>query len=282
MRARTSIIRKQHRVKRNFSSFAIVSDMRGKCIREAEDDELSVFFPFARLFRDTERERKAERKRERERGKLREKNIFAHKLTKTNCPVLLNPVPFFIKIKKKFIRTLGGAMELLAKDKCLYWNLMQNSRWDRESFSFASAAATKSTDLNVDVIMWRWTFLCSGISKLCATSGKCQKCGMFFMASCYWEFFLNSMGNLLRQRKVLSPPGEIRWRRKKCWENVGKIFKVEIELFFSLADSFPGETTSPWTFSFTFILTFCYINNDFLFIFPKPHNKYKLPLDLTG
>lgn len=33
---------------------------------------------------------------------------------------------------------------------------------------------------------------------------------------------------------------------------------------------------------FTFILTFCYINNDFLFIFRKPHNKYKLPLDLTG
>jgi hypothetical protein len=33
-------------------------------------------------------------------------------LTKTNCPVLLNPVPFFIKIKKKFIRTLGAAVEL--------------------------------------------------------------------------------------------------------------------------------------------------------------------------
>lgn len=32
--------------------------------------------------------------------------------SKTNCPVLLNPVPFFIKIKKKFIRTHGGALEL--------------------------------------------------------------------------------------------------------------------------------------------------------------------------
>lgn len=33
---------------------------------------------------------------------------------------------------------------------------------------------------------------------------------------------------------------------------------------------------------FSRILTFCYINNDFLFIFRKPHNKYKLPLDLAG
>lgn len=33
-------------------------------------------------------------------------------LTRTSCPVLLNPVPFFIKIKKKFIRTHGAATEL--------------------------------------------------------------------------------------------------------------------------------------------------------------------------
>lgn len=38
--------------------------------------------------------------------------VHCKRLTRTNCPVLLIPVPFFIKIKKKFIRTHGGALEL--------------------------------------------------------------------------------------------------------------------------------------------------------------------------
>jgi hypothetical protein len=38
--------------------------------------------------------------------KKREKRKILQ-LTKTSCPVLLNPIPFFIKIKKKFIRFEG-------------------------------------------------------------------------------------------------------------------------------------------------------------------------------
>lgn len=72
----------------------------------------------------------------------------------------------------------------------------------------------------------------------------------------------------------------------------GKIFKVNLQnefsfhsflIFLHADDVFASrESASPWKDLFTFILTFCYINNDFLFIFRKPHNKYKLPLDLTG
>ena len=74
-----------------------VSDMRGKCSRKAD---FRQYFPCCT------------------KGKggrpLENFPSSCTQLTRTNCPVLLNPVPFFIKIKKKFIRTHGGALELRA------------------------------------------------------------------------------------------------------------------------------------------------------------------------
>lgn len=72
-----------------------VSDMRGKCIRKADVVEVSL--------------RKGKHDRPSNRKIIPKRT---DRLTKTNCPVLLNPVPFFIKIKKKFIRTHGGRLEL--------------------------------------------------------------------------------------------------------------------------------------------------------------------------
>jgi hypothetical protein len=72
-----------------------VSDMRGKCIRKADvATSIFLFVMFARL------------------PSTLFLRLVLPKLTRTNCPVLLNPVPFFIKIKKKFIRTHCGALEL--------------------------------------------------------------------------------------------------------------------------------------------------------------------------
>jgi hypothetical protein len=76
---------------RRFVTF--VSDMRGKCIREAEEEPV--------IWREPASSPSA-------------------RLTRTNCPVFVSPVPFFIKIKKKFIRTarlerppaLGGSLKL--------------------------------------------------------------------------------------------------------------------------------------------------------------------------
>lgn len=82
-------------------------------------------------------------------------------LTKTNCPVLLNPIPFFIKIKKKFTRTYwkAGSLSFSFKNKCLYWNCMKmrwiefNQKhtinynmkvWNKKSFKFA--ISTKLSD----------------------------------------------------------------------------------------------------------------------------------------
>lgn len=63
-------------------------------------------------------------------------------LTKTNCPVLLNPIPFFIKIKKKFTRTYwkAGSLSFSFKNKCLYWNCMK-MRW----IEFNHKHTTKTT-----------------------------------------------------------------------------------------------------------------------------------------
>lgn len=72
-----------------------VSDMRGKCIRKAAAAEFSL---------------RRGRKTAPRTGKIIPKRT--DRLTRTSCPVLLNPVPFFIKIKKKFIRTHGGRLEL--------------------------------------------------------------------------------------------------------------------------------------------------------------------------
>lgn len=89
------------------------------------------------------------------------------------------------------------------------------------------------------------------------------------------------MGNLSRQvkkcflQKCDSDDGG-NWRR-----DILACFKLSSASIFNFSRKFQSDA-SPWKDLFTFILTFCYINNDFLFIFRKPHNKYKLPLDLSG
>lgn len=99
-------------------------------------------------------------------------------------------------------------------------------------FSFASAAATKSSD-RLLTSSHRSNSCVPEFVKNRAFNGKTENVWNFiFMASCYWEFFLNSMGNLSRHRWVLSPPGEIWRRQEEKVEDYWKIFsKVDSRLF---------------------------------------------------
>ena len=82
---------------------------------------------------------------------------------------------------------------------------------------------------------------------------------------------------------AFSTGGNLEETRRKSWRLLENIFKSWFSSIFQLMHfTHLEENVSPWRDLFTFILTFCYINNDFLFIFCKLHDKYKLPLDLTG
>lgn len=99
------------------------------------------------------------------------------------------------------------SFKLLAKNKCLYWNLMQNSRrWSfARAFSHLHSAIppyTKSTDLSLCaakgacvVPMWNAEPRAVRPASRQEIRPKKSPSECCFMLSCSGEFFLNSMGN---------------------------------------------------------------------------------------
>jgi hypothetical protein len=185
-------------------------------------------------------------------------------LTKTNCPVLLNPVPFFIKIKKKFIQCFSEVCELFIflLDNRVYWNLMQNS------LPFFSRILNEK------------------IQRCCRNDIECELQQYHFWYEFSWKLVnMNFLENLWGIRFF------IKYRKSSTWGNlmfrslVSRIIRkktLQLALngeqmnFYILL-----ETNLHYTriLSHVFLLLYTEIFESY---FCKRHNKYKLPLVLPG